>query len=157
LNNAERNADTHRGIQIASHPCKYLHRVAACSHSISTDRSNTISPAQHSNMAASAIVKPMISPLLPHVPSPWVEALKVLKTSDFPHKLPTDRGYVFPPISIFFNEAAGTIKTAMLFRWLQVRDIMLFRVGPSAPPSLACPIPSRVWRGALQLNPVPSY
>ncbi|TEB26054.1 hypothetical protein FA13DRAFT_1795910 [Coprinellus micaceus] len=137
LNNAERNADTHRGIQIASHPY----------------RSNTISPAQHSNIAASAIVKPMISPLLPHVPSPWVEALKVLKTSDFPHKLPTDRGYVFPPISIFFNEAAGTIKTAMLFRWLQVRDIMLFRVGPSAPPSLACPIPSRVWRGALQLNP----
>ncbi|TEB20574.1 hypothetical protein FA13DRAFT_1800802 [Coprinellus micaceus] len=109
LNNAERNADTHRGIQIASHPSL-----------------------EH---GASAIVKPMISPLLPHVPSPWVEALKVLKTSDFPHKLPTDRGYVFPPISIFFNEAAGTIKTAMLFRWLQVRDII------------------RVWRGALQLNP----
>ncbi|TEB30010.1 hypothetical protein FA13DRAFT_1792897 [Coprinellus micaceus] len=115
LNNAERNADTHRGIQIASHPY----------------RSNTISPAQHSNIAASAIVKPMISPLLPHVPSPWVEALKVLKTSDFPHKLPTDRGYVFPPISIFFNEAAGTIKTAMLFRWLQSRLAWPLQLNPS--------------------------
>ena len=95
----------------------------------------------------------MISPLLPNVPEPWIQASNTLKKSDFPHKLPTDRGYVFPFISLFLNKATGEIKTPMVFRWMQLRDVMLFRVGPSAPPSSACPVPGRIWRRTLQLNP----
>jgi hypothetical protein len=65
-------------------------------------------------------VKPVISPLLPHVLDPWTQAFEGLKSSSFPTKLPTDRGYVFPFISLFLNEAAGTIKKPMVFRWMQL-------------------------------------
>ncbi|TEB21038.1 hypothetical protein FA13DRAFT_1800481 [Coprinellus micaceus] len=137
LNNAERNADTHRGIQVTYHPY----------------RSNTISTAQRSNLSASLIIQPVISPLLPRVLDPWMQAINTIDRTQFPTTLPTDRGFAFPFISLFFQTATQMVNKSMVFRWAQLRDTMIFRVGPGAPPLLACPIPNRVWRRALQLDP----
>lgn len=137
LNSAGRNADSHKGIQVSFHPY----------------RSNHITPSQRSNLSASSlVVKPVTSLSFPSVLPSWLVAIDSITAEQFPKDLPTDRGYAFPNPSLFFDSAQQTVKAPMVHRWLQVRDIMLFRVGPAVPANLTGPVSSRIWRRALQLQ-----
>lgn len=153
LNSAQRNGDTHRGIQVASHPCMLPKLLAHNNTDKALDRSNKITATQRSSLSGSVQLKPVTSLHFPAILPSWLRAIDAINVKQFPTELPSDRGYAFVNPSVFFDAPKQTTKPAMIYRWLQLRTVMLFRVGPAVPINLTGPVSSRVWRRALQLEP----
>ncbi|KAJ3521313.1 hypothetical protein NMY22_g12366 [Coprinellus aureogranulatus] len=119
------------------------------------DKTQRLSATQQSSLAgkAIAVVKPVTAPVFPSIIPSWLRAFNSIDKHLFPANLPSDRGYAFANPSLVFDAERESVKTDMVYRWLQVRDVMIFRVGPAVPTNLRGPVSSRTWRRALQLQP----
>ncbi|KAJ3527188.1 hypothetical protein NMY22_g9878 [Coprinellus aureogranulatus] len=140
LNNAHANVSSHLGIQVSYHPYQ----------------TSKLTAERRSNVLTNLITKPTISDAFPSVLPSWLTAIESVNLTRlqqiFPASIPSDAGFAFPNVNVF-HDAVNGIKKPMLYRWMQLRMVMLFRIGPSVASMLSSPMSNRVWRRSLQLDP----
>ncbi|KAJ3527973.1 hypothetical protein NMY22_g9580 [Coprinellus aureogranulatus] len=115
-------------------------------------RNATLSQNQRKNIATNQILRPQTDICLPRIHPAWLRALDKVNEAKFPDSLPTDRGHAFPDVDLFFNKVTNSIWKDYVFRLLQLRPSLVYRLTPAAPPTISIPYPLRVWRRVLGIS-----
>ncbi|KAF6752518.1 hypothetical protein DFP72DRAFT_815292, partial [Ephemerocybe angulata] len=107
---------------------------------------------ERKNYMTSIVLVPPETPTMPRIHKAWLDALRSIDVESFPESLPSDRGYAFPDPSLFYDKVKRVVRKEMIYRWIQLRPSLLFRLTPNAPAALSDPYLSRVWRQVLQID-----